>query len=270
MKIVLWIIIFVILFIVWIRYIERRSIFFPMKDIFVTPESSGLAYEDIYIKTSDNKRLNGWYIPAGDAGPVVLFCHGNAGNISHRLEKISILRHLGESIFIFDYRGYGRSEGIPSEKGFYKDARAAYDYLTRERGISADNIILYGESIGGAVASDLALKVSVRGLITEELFTSIKDMAGIAYPFMPHFIFASRFDSESKMKHIRCPKLIIHSIDDEIVPFRLGEKLFAAASAPKRFLKIRGSHNSAFFDSKERFKEGIRSFFKFGALEKID
>ena len=260
MKFVLWLVILIVLFLVSIRYMERHSIYFPMREITATPGLVGLPYEDIYFDTSDNKTLNGWFIAGDEAEFTVIFCHGNAGNISHRLEKISIFHGLGLNMFIFDYRGYGKSGGIPSESGLYKDIRAAYRYLTEERKIPGDNIILYGESIGGAVVIDLAQEENVGALITEETFTSVKDMAGIAYPFMPNIIFSSRFDSIPKIKKITCPKLIIHSVDDEIVPFHMGEKLFNAAGPPKRFLKIRGTHNTAFLDSEERFTEGIRAF----------
>lgn len=260
MKALLWLALLIIIFLTGIRYIERHSIYFPMKEIFASPETVGLPYEEIYFETSDNKRLNGWFIPNDKAKFTVIFCHGNAGNISHRMEKISLLYRLGLSIFIFDYRGYGKSQGSPSESGLYKDAIAAYSYLTKERGISEDDIILYGESIGGAVAIDLAHKAGVRALITEETFTSIKDMAKMAYPFLPYFIFSSKFNCISKIREVKCSKLVIHSIDDEIVPFYLGERLFNAAKPPKKFLKIRGSHNTAFLDSEKQFTEGIKSF----------
>lgn len=262
MRFVLRLILFVILFLLFARYIERRSIYFPMKDVISNPASVGLAYEEVYFDTPDYKRLNGWYIANDKAKFTIIFCHGNAGNISHRLEKILIFYNLGLNIFIFDYRGYGKSIGVPSESGLYEDAGAAYNYLTKEREISKDSIILYGESIGGAVAIDLARRNKVGGLITEETLSSVKDMSYIAFPFIPYFIFSSRFDSVSKIKDIACPKLVIHSIDDEIVPFRLGEKLFDAAMPPKEFLKIKGSHNTAFLESREEYVSGIKTFIK--------
>lgn len=234
--------------------------FFPMKGIIYTPEVVGLPYEEIYFETSDNKRLNGWFIPAEGAKFTFIFCHGNAGNIGHRLEKLSIFFNLGLNVFIFDYRGYGKSAGSPSEQGFYEDALAAYNYLTAKRKIPKDSIILYGESIGGAVAIDLASKVKPKGVITEETFTSTADMAKMAYFFIPHQIFSSRFNSVSKISDVGCPKLVIHSADDEIVPFDYGEKLFDAARPPKKFLKIRGTHNTAFLESRRQFTDGIRGF----------
>lgn len=252
----------IICFFIYLRYIERRSIYFPMKTIETKPNVIGLSFEEVNFKTSDDLKLNGWFIPYKDAKDTVLFCHGNAGNISHRLEKIAIFHNMGLNVFIFDYRGYGKSQGSPGEKGLYKDVEAAYQYLISSGDISPDNIIAYGESIGGAVAIDLATKQKVKALITEETFSSVKDMVKIIYPFLPYFIFQSRFDSVSKIKNIKVPKLIIHSVDDEIVPFRLGEKLFDAAAPPKEFLKIRGGHNTAFLDSDELFRAGISSFLR--------
>lgn len=255
-------VVIVVFFFIYLRYIERRSIFFPMKAMETTPAVIGLSFEEINFESSDNFLLNGWFIPCQGAKDTILFCHGNAGNISHRLEKIAIFRSLGLSTFIFDYRGYGKSQGSPSEKGLYEDAASAYRYLISRSDISPDSIILYGESIGGAVAIDLASKQKVKALLTEETFSSVKDMVRIIYPFLPYFILQSRFDSVAKIRKITVPKLIIHSVDDEIVPFRLGEKLFQAASPPKEFLKLRGGHNTAFIDSEELFRSGLSFFLK--------
>jgi uncharacterized protein len=260
MKIILRVILFIVIFVIGIRYIERKSIYFPMRHITSTPSAAGLDYKEEYFETSDGKKIHAWFIPREDAEQVVLFSHGNAGNIGHRLDKIKMLNNIGLNVFIYDYRGYGNSSGSPSEQGLYKDAHAAYDYLVSEMGVSHDNIILYGESIGGAVSVELAHSRSVKGLITESTFTSVKDMAHMAFPLIPYFVFSSRFDSISKISDIKCKKLVIHSIDDEIVPFSQGERLFAAASEPKQFLRIRGGHNTAFWDSVKEYKEGIRSF----------
>lgn len=260
MKLILLILLLTAVSIILVRYIESHSIFFPMRKVELAPGLLGLTYEEIYFNTSDNKRLNGWFIPVENARSTVIFCHGNAGNLSHRLEKIMILHSLGVNVFIFDYRGYGKSEGFPSESGFYKDADAAFDYLVKERKEPQGRIILYGESIGGAVAIDLAGRIKPKALITEETFSSIKDMITISIPFIPYFFLSSRFDSVSKIKKLTCPKLIIHSVNDEVIPFSMGQKLFGAAIPPKEFLEIKGSHNTAFLDSKEQFRQGIKSF----------
>lgn len=249
-----------ILLIGYFRYIERKSIFFPMRQIEYTPKDIGLIYKEVFFKAEDGVELNGWFIPAKGAKGIILFLHGNAGNISHRFEKIQLLHDLNLNVFIFDYRGYGKSKGSPSEKGLYLDAKAAYDYLVSKEGILWDQIILFGESLGGAAAIDLASKVKIKAVIVESAFSSARDMAKRIYPFIPSFFITSNFNSVKKIKNIRAPKLIIHSIDDEIVPFELGQKLFEAAPPPKEFLKIRGGHNTAFLNSEMEFKKGIASF----------
>lgn len=252
----------VVVFVVAIRFLEKFSIYFPMKTLEADPRAFGLVYEDVYFETADHQRLNGWYFPVPGAAQTLLFFHGNAGNISHRLEKIILFRELGLSVFIFDYRGYGKSQGIPSETGFYRDADAAYEYLTKKRGLSAAQVLLYGESIGGAVAVDLASHKEVKALITEETFSSVKDMAPRVLPWVPPFVLGSKFDSVSKIRSLRCPKLIVHSTDDEIVPYALGEKLFEAAGPPKQFLRIEGGHNTAFLESRQAYLDGIGDFLK--------
>lgn len=250
----------IVLFLAAARYIERANIFFPMREMNRYPDMAGLPYEEVYLDTADGRKLYGWFIPNEKADHTVLFLHGNAGNISHRLEKISLLYKMGLNVFLFDYRGYGRSEGTPSEAGLKLDARAAYDHLTCIWRVPADRIILYGESIGGAIAADLAVNRKVKALITEGAFTSIGDMAGIFYTFLPRFIISTKFDTLSKIRKITCPKLLIQSVDDEIVFFDMGKQLFDAAAGPKEFLKIRGGHNTAFLDSKEEFTRGIVAF----------
>jgi len=243
----------------YLRYIEKRSIFFPTKEIEYFPKESGLGFEDVLFKTSDNVELNGWFLPYQGARQTILFCHGNAGNISHRVEKLSFFNNIGCSVFIFDYRGYGKSKGSPSEKGFYRDAAGAYNYLL-SRGINPQQIIGYGESIGGAVIIDLAYHNKLKGLIVDSVFSSVKDMVKIIYPFLPHWLLASRFDSVSKIKSVNTPKLIIHSINDEIVPYKLGRKIFDAAAQPKEFLQIHGGHNSCFYESENILREKIADF----------
>jgi fermentation-respiration switch protein FrsA (DUF1100 family) len=260
MKVILWLIAMFVLFFLYVKYVERHNVYFPSREIQFTPGEIKLPYEEAYFETEDKKRLCGWFVPREGAGFTILFAHGNAGNISHRLEKLLVFHEMGFNTFIFDYRGYGKSEGSPSEAGLYKDAEAAYSYLTEKRKIGKDSIIFYGESLGGAVLIDLATKKSPKALITEEAFTSIVDMAKVVYPFIPGFMISTKFDSLSKIGNIATPKLVIHSRDDEIVPFYLGEKLFNAAKPPKKMLKIRGAHNMAFFDSQEEVKRGIRDF----------
>lgn len=253
--------IILVLFVIYLRYIERRSLFYPTKEIEFLPKDIGLVFEDIFFKTPDNLELNGWFVLSKDARYTILFCHGNAGNISHRLEKLKFFQELGCNIFIFDYRGYGKSKGRPSEEGLYHDARGAYNYLL-SRKIHPEQIIGYGESIGGAVIIDLASKSSLRALIIDSSITNSKDMVKIIYPFLPYWVFSSRWDALNKIRSITIPKLIIHSINDEIVPYKLGRKLFESAPEAKEFLKIRGGHNSSFFESEQILQEKIADFLK--------
>ncbi len=254
-------IIILALFVIYLRYIEKRSLFYPAREIEYLPGELGMDFEDVFFKTPDNLKLNGWFVPTKDAAYTILFCHGNAGNISHRLEKIKFFQGLGCNIFIFDYRGYGRSKGAPSEKGLYNDAQGAYNFLL-SRKIHPEQIIGYGESIGGAVIIDLASKNRLAALIIDSAFSNSKDMVNILYPFLPYWLLSSRWDSLNKIRTITAPKLIIHSINDEIVPYKLSRKLFESAPHPKEFLQTRGGHNSSFFESEQVLREKISDFLK--------
>lgn len=247
------------LLVAYLRYIEKRTLFYPSRDINISPDQVGLSFENINFNTSDKAKIHGWFVPAKEPKYTILFCHGNAGNISHRIEKIKFLNELGCNVFIFDYRGYGKSKGNPSEKGLYKDVRAAYAYLLK-RGINAGQIIGYGESIGGAVIIDLAYNNKVGGLILESTFNNAKDMAKIAYPYIPYWLFSIRFDSLDKIKSINAPKLVIHSINDEIVPVELSKKLYHASLGPKSFVQIHGGHNSCFYESEQFLRKEISNF----------
>ncbi|MBU2540342.1 MAG: alpha/beta hydrolase [Candidatus Omnitrophica bacterium] len=260
MKIFVFIVSFILFLVFYTRYIEKRSIFFPFKEIEVTPQDIGLGFEEVNLKTPDGENIHGWYVPAGANKKVLLFLHGNGGNISHRLEKIAIFNEIGITTFIIDYRGYGRSTGRPTEDGIYLDAHTAYNYLVKEKGITADEIIVFGESLGAQAAIDLAGKERIAALIIEAAFTSAKDMARAIYPFLPTIFLSVRFDSAAKIPNIDCHKLIIHSRNDEIVPFKLGKKLYEKARQPKEFLEIIGAHNNAVFDSKELFAARVKEF----------
>lgn len=214
----------------------------------------GCRFEDHLFTTTDGRRLHGWWVhppvsselPAAD-GPVLLYFHGNAGNLSHRATAVAALAHLGLRVFIFDYRGYGRSEGRPGETGLYEDARAAWRVLTDERGIAPGRIVLYGKSLGGAVAVQLATEVRPAGLVLQSTFTSVPDLAAVHYPFVPRVLVRTRMESARKLPGVRCPVLIVHSRDDEIVPFAHAERLLAEAPGPRQLLVIEGAgHNDTF------------------------
>jgi fermentation-respiration switch protein FrsA (DUF1100 family) len=226
---------------------------------------------DVQLTAADGMRLHGWYgtphIGRGGAlepletKATLLFLHGNAGNISHRYEIINDLVQLPVNVLIIDYRGYGKSEGRPSEQGLYADARAAWDYLTTTRGIPASRILIFGESLGGAVAIDLASKTEACGLIVQSSFTSIADMAAELMPFVPRFMLRTKMDSLSKIASVSCPKLFIHSQADEIIPYRHGRRLFDAANAPKQFYEVKGAtHNLMFEIGGAAYYETLRGF----------
>ena len=265
MKFFIFFLLSIAFFLLYVRYLEMKTVFAPSRSITATPDSVGLAFEDIDIKSSDGVRINGWFFPAvrgGGSLGTILFCHGNAGNISDRLEKISLFHEMGLNVFIFDYRGYGRSEGTPTEQGMYRDVLAAYDYLLSRQDVDSRNIIAYGSSLGGAAAIDLATKRGLSHLIIDSSFTSAADMAKRIFPWIPSFAIRTKLDSLTKIKNVTIPKLFIHSVEDELVPFELGQKLFDAAPEPKTFLKIHGSHNDAHIHNPARFWKGIDGFLK--------
>jgi len=240
---------------------QRNFIYFPDRTVFFTPNHINLLYDDIYYKTSDNITINGWFIPADSAKNVVLFCHGNAGNISHRLESIQIFNRLSLDVFIFDYRGFGKSEGSVNEEGTYLDASGAWDFLVGEKGFNPEQIIIFGRSLGSGVASWLAREKQSRGLILESSFTSLPDLGAKIYPYLPvRLLSRYNYPTLDNLKDITCPKLFIHSKDDEIIPFSLGRKNFEMASEPKMFLEIQGSHNDGFMVTGSKYIEGINRF----------
>lgn len=228
------------------------------------------AIEDVNLTTGDGVKIHGWYArPVRGAArkPVptkgtLLFLHGNAGNISHRFGLIRLLTELPVDVFIPDYRGYGKSEGSPSEEGLYRDAEAAYAFLTDSRGIPPDRLVLYGESLGGAVCVELARRRPCAGLILESTFTSVPAMARHILPFPPLWLcLRTRFDSLSKIGSIKAPKLFIHSPEDEVVPYSMGRKLFERAADPKEFWKVpRARHGEVFLVEPEEFSRRLRAF----------
>ena len=260
LKFLILISLFCVFLFFYARYIEKNSIFFPEEIIEFNPGMLNLTFEDIDFKTNDGLKINSWFIPNPLAEYTILLCHGNAGNIGNRIDRIACFHKLKFNTFIFDYRGYGKSEGKPSEEGLYLDAEAAYRYLVKEKEIPPDKIILYGASLGGAVAIDLASKVTLRALIVEGSFSSGKEMAKNLYPYLPAFIFTVKLDSITKIKKVRCPKLFIHSVEDEIVPLRLAEELYQASLAPKEFFKTYGSHNASFLENEADYKKRLSSF----------
>jgi len=240
---------------------QSHYVYFPERVLSAKPTSIGLNFESVSFETRDGIQLSGWFVPSDNARGVILFCYGNAGNISHRLESIQIFHPLGRSVFIFDYRGYGQSEGKPSESGTYKDAEAAWQYLVEERQVSRDRIIVFGRSLGGAVAAWLAHRHTPGALILESTFTSVPDIAAKLYPYLPvRLLSRFKYDTAEYLDGVDCPVLIVHSRDDEIMPFSHGQRLFEIAREPKRFLEISGSHNEGFITSGKHYEEGLNAF----------
>jgi hypothetical protein len=233
----------------------------PSRELTASPKDIGIPYEDVELRTEDGLRLHGWYIPAARPRGALLFFHGNAGNISHRLDSIRIFHNLGLSVLIFDYRGYGRSEGKPSEEGTYRDALAAWKHLTEGHGIAPSRIVLFGRSMGAAVAAWLAARTQPGALIVESAFTSVPDMAAEIYWWLPARRL-SRFEYATRdyVMRISAPVLVVHSPEDEIIPFRHGEAIFAAAREPKQLLRLRGGHNEGFLVSGEQYVNGLDAF----------
>lgn len=242
---------------------QERLVFFPSGKLSVSPANIGFDFEEVRLESEDGVRLHGWFIPApaGMQRPAVLFFHGNAGNISHRLEMIRIIHELGLACLVVDYRGYGKSGGKPSEQGLYMDARAARDWFLNEKGLKPAEVLLWGRSLGGAVAAELAADNSPGALVVESCFTSLPEMGRKIYPFLPvKAISRLRFPVERYLKRVSCPVLVVHSPDDEIVPYEFGRRLYQAAPEPKRFLEISGGHNEGFVASGEKYISGVRDF----------
>jgi len=240
---------------------QSRLVYSPTRKMNTSPADIGLDFEEITLRTSDNINLTAWMIPAASPNGVLLFCHGNSGNISNRLDSIRIFNQLGLSVFVFDYRGYGRSDGQPSENGTYNDALAAWQYLISRRNVSPNDIIIFGRSLGGAVAAWLASRYSPRFLIVEGGFTSIADVGSDLYPYLLVRPFI-RYDYRTidYIKKVKCPILIIHSVDDKVSSIHYGRKLYEAAGNPKEFLEIRGNHYDGFLTSGESYIAGLKSF----------
>lgn len=251
-------------FIVGAMYWKQDSlIYYPEREITQTPQSINLQYENVTFRAKDGINISGWYIPVKDKKTTVIFCHGNAGNLSSFLEHIKMLNGLRLNVLAFDYRGFGKSEGSPSEEGTYLDAEAAWDFLINELKANPKDIIVAGYSIGGAVATELAVRKQIAALIVESSFASLIDLAQKYYPWLPvKMISKYQYASAVKVASLQCPKLFVHSPDDEIVPFEQGRELYEKASQPKEFLMIKGGHNDGIFLSAKTYAEGMIKFFE--------
>jgi fermentation-respiration switch protein FrsA (DUF1100 family) len=243
---------------------ERKLIYFPQRAHDVTPRDLGLAFEDLTLTAEDGVRIHAFYLPpTGEPRWTVLLAHGNGGNVSHRLDRALLLQSkLQAAVLLFDYRGYGRSEGSPDEEGTYRDARAAHRWLVEEKGVPADRLVAFGESLGSAVALDLALARPCRALVLESPFASVPAMARAVYPFLPLWPFVrTRYDNEAKVPRLAVPLLVLHGDRDEVVPFSQGRRLFEAAPEPKRFFAIPGAgHNDTYLVGGAAYWNAVRAF----------
>ena len=249
-----------------IRWFEHRQVYVPSRAPEGNPDTLHRPFVEAWFKTKDSVGLHGWFFPADAGSPrghlIFLVLHGNAGNISHRLNFYRAWLELGINVFAFDYRGFGRSEGRPSEEGTYLDAQAAAAWV-RERGFAPEHTIVLGKSLGGGIGSELVLREPAAALILQSTFTSIPDIGSDLYPWLPvrrwHSI---KYDTLSKLPRIRIPILVTHSRSDDFIPFRHAERNFAAAAAPKLFREIAGSHNSVIEDDRANYLKGLDHFLR--------
>lgn len=243
---------------------ERKLIYFPQRAHDVSPRDLGLAFEDLHLTSEDGERIHAWYLPpAGEPRWTVLLAHGNAGNISHRLDRTLFLQSkLGAAVLLFDYRGYGQSGGSPDEEGTYRDARAAHRWLVEEKRVPRERLVIFGESLGSAVALDLALSRPCRALVLESAFASVPAMARAVYPFLPLWpLVRTRYDNEGKAPRLTVPLLILHGERDEVVPFSQGRRVFDAAPGPKHFHAIPGAgHNDTYLVGGDDYWDVVRDF----------
>jgi hypothetical protein len=242
---------------------EDSLIYFPSRALDLTPAELGLPFEEAWLTAEDGVRIHGWFLPARGSRFTVLFAHGNAGNISHRLDRARLmLSRLGADVLLFDYRGYGRSEGRPGEQGTYRDARAAHEYLVGRRGIRPERLVLFGESLGSAVVLDLALSRPCRGLVLESPFTSVPDMARKVLPILPlGRLLTTKYDNRAKAALLEVPLLVLHGDRDGLVPFAHGRRVFEAAPEPKRFFQIPGAdHNDTYVTGGEAYWRAVAEF----------
>ncbi len=246
---------------VFLCFLANRSIYYPMK----YPQGlwelqTQMGASDVWLRGSDGVRIHGWLVVREEARVTTLFLHGNAGNLTHRVNHIRQITAAGSSILVIDYRGYGKSEGHPSEQGLYRDAEAGYQYLV-EAGHRPERIVLHGESLGTAVAVALAARKSCGGLVLEAPFTSGRDVAARALPLLGP-ILTWGWDSKRAISKVRVPVLVIHGTRDEVIPFDLGRTLFEAAGQPKWFWAVEGAgHNDIIETAGARYQERLQAFY---------
>ncbi|RLD77294.1 MAG: alpha/beta hydrolase [Bacteroidetes bacterium] len=235
---------------------QSKMLYQPSQGYDYDPADYGLEYEAVSLLTPDGVTVTAWFVPAEGADRTILFCHGNAGNISHRIDTLKMFNELGLNCLIVDYRGYGQSTGRPTEKGTLIDILAGFQWLVEEKGTRPEQTILFGRSLGGSVAAIIAKDVHPAALVLESSFTSFDDVGSHYYPWLPVRLF-TRFDYNTleAVKEITCPVLVIHSPNDEIIPYTFGQQIFAAANEPKQFADLKGTHNEGIYDNDDLYKQ---------------
>ncbi len=247
--------------VLYFYFFQSHFVYHPKKNIFNTPDALGLEFEDIKYTAPGKSTITGWFIPTKNAKYTMLYCHGNAGNIATHLDHIYAISKIGVNIFIFDYQGYGNTAGKPSEENTYQDAETAWAFLIKEKKISPNNIIIYGHSLGGAIASKLATTQPAKGLILEGSFTDIIEIGQELYPYLPiKKLCYFKYNSKHNLASIKYPVLIIHSKDDEVIPYKHGEMLYKIANNPKSLLKLAGSHDETYVVSRFKYRNGIAKY----------
>lgn len=232
--------------------LQDKFIFPASRSVFRDPSHYGWEFEEVWLDIGAGERSHAWWIPVKDERGVCLFSHGNGGNIAGRLESVGALHKLGLSTLVYDYGGYGKSSGSPSEERVYADVRAAWNYLTVTRGIPPERIILFGRSLGGAPSAQLATEVKPAGLVLESTFTSLPAAAQEAMPWLPaRWLTRHKFNTLAKIPEVACPVLVVHAPEDRTVRFHHGQEIFAAAKEPKQWLEIHGDHNAGFIQSQD-------------------
>ncbi len=240
---------------------QEKYVYHPEKIWTATPDSEGMPFENVTFRSSDGVSLSAWYIPSPISKGSIVFCHGNKQNISLDLDALKMFSAFGYNVLTVDYRGYGHSEGSPDEEGTYRDAQAAWDWLVQTKQESPDRIVICGRSLGSGIAADLASKNTPKALILEAAFTSLPEAAQDLYPYFPAKFFSKyRYDTLSKLKLIRCPILIVHSREDELIPFRHAQRLYAAVIGKKDFVELGGPHKGGYQPTLGKYHEGVKRF----------
>jgi alpha-beta hydrolase superfamily lysophospholipase len=253
-----------LILLMFLRAFEHDNVYHPSAELDARLGDVGIPGEEVWLTTADKLRLNAWFFPApkdsARARYAVLFAHGNGGNISHRLGIYELWHGLGVNFLAFDYRGYGLSAGEPSEKGTYKDAQAAYDWLIG-KGFKPEHIIMLGESLGGGIASWVAVENKVGALVLQSTYTSVPNLGKELFPFLPvHQLASIHYNTLERLPKIKVPVLILHSRSDTLIRFHHAEQNFKAANEPKRLHETLGDHNETLFAGAELYREGVEKF----------